>query len=318
MAETEGSENQYSFEVSYDGEGDAHSMDVLELAPALVAFGKLIRETNAQLNGQNVAVKLLVTSDFEHRCFNISFEVIQNIIHNIAAFFEKEEVKSARQILADLGIIGGAGGFGLFKLLKWKSGRPATEVRDAPAPGVVIIQLGDGNQARVRRDVFELSKNPKVRAAVEGTLAPLGTGDITKIVFKGDRSAEPEIYDANDAKDIVASFDVPAGAIPDQEQEPDTVTAWLRVYSPVYDEKADKWRFWYGDHSIYADITETTIAKDALQRGGALVNDLYKVKMQIKQHFTKGGAIRLEYKIVSVMDFRSSPQQIKFNFDEKE
>ena len=93
------------------------------------------------------------------------------------------------------------------------------------------------------------------------------------------------------------------------EEEPDTITAWLRVYSPVYDEKADKWRFWYGDHTIYADITETNIARDAIARGGAFVNDLYKVKMEVKQRFTKNGNMRLDYKIINVLDFRSALRQ---------
>lgn len=61
----------------------------------------------------------------------------------------------------------------------------------------------------------------------------------------------------------------------------------------MYDVKVQSWRFLYGDHPIYADISETTIAEDAITRGGALVNDLYKVKMEVTQHLTEGGQIRL-------------------------
>jgi hypothetical protein len=310
MADSEGGTvSRHAFQVAYDGVSDTHSMDVQELAPALIAFGRLIRETNAQLNAKKATVRVLVRSDFEHRCFNISFEVIQNIIHQIAEFFQTEEIKSARQILVDLGIIGGASGLGLFSFLKWKKGRQVSEIRDSDQQGIVIVQLGDGNTAHVSRDAIELARNSKVRSAVEGTLAPLGTNEVTKIVFKEDE-AEIAAYDESDSRDIIASFDIPEiGAAPEADEEPDTITAWLRVYSPVYDERADKWRFLYGDHAIYADITETGIARDAIARGGALVNDLYKVKMEVKQHFTKGGSMRLDYKIISVIDFRPAPQQ---------
>lgn len=297
-----------SFEVAYDGDG-THSMDVQELAPALLAFGRLVREANAELNGKRATVKVLVQSDFEHKCFNISFDVVQSILHMIAGFLKSEEVKTARQILIDLGIIGGGSGLGLFTYLKLRKGRPVTEVRDTDQQGVVIVQFGDGNSATVIRDALELSQSSRIRSAVEAVLAPLGSDGIKQVSFK-EGDAELESANESEAKEILASFDVPALASEiEEEAEPDTVTAWLRVYSPVYDEKADKWRFWYGDHPIYADITETSIARDAILRGGALINDLYKVKLQITQHLTKGGAIRPEFKILHVIDFREAPRQ---------
>ena len=158
------------------------------------------------------------------------------------------------------------------------------------------------------RDAIKLSRNPRVRSAIEAVLAPIGTDGIKRVSFK---EGDVELESANElqAKDILSSFDISTAAETEEEGEPDTVTAWLRVYSPVYDEKADKWRFWYGDHQIYADISDTTIARDAIARGGALINELYKVKLQITQHLTKGGATRPEFKILQVMDFREAPQQ---------
>jgi hypothetical protein len=141
------------FQVAYDGPTDTHSMDVEELAPALVSFGRLIREANAQLNGDKATVKVLVTSDFEHKCFNIHFELIQNILHHVATFLQSEEVKTARQILIDLGIITGGPGLGLLGYLRWKKDRKVSQVRDADSKGVVIVQMGDGNSAAL---VFDL------------------------------------------------------------------------------------------------------------------------------------------------------------------
>jgi hypothetical protein len=303
-----------TFQVAYDGPDDTHSMDVQELAPALLAFGRLVREANWQLNAKKATVKVLVTSDFEHKCFNINFEVLQTILHQLATFFQSDEVKTARQILVDLGIIGGTGGLGLFGFLKWKNGREVAEVRDAAEPGIVIVQLGDGNSAHISRGALALADNPKVRTAVEGALAPLGSDGIRKIAFR-QGAEEIASYDEADAKQIVSSFGAPETVPVLEDEVPDTLTAWLRVYSPVYDEKATKWRFYYGDHPIYADISETTIAKAAIERGGALVNDLYKVKMEVKQHVTAGGDLRPEYKIVEVLDFQPAAQQVPMRFE---
>ena len=297
------------FQVAYDGIGhDAHSMDVQELAPALMAFGRLIREANFEVNGKAAAVRVLVASDFEHKCFNISFEVVQSILHQVATFLTSEEVKSARQILVDLGIIGGSSGLGLFGYLKWKKGKTVAQLKDSDTKGIIIVQLGDGNFANVNADAIKLASNPKVRSAVEGALAPLGTDGVKKITFK-EGDAEFSTFDADEAKQMIASFDIALSAPEQPDDAPDTVTAWLRVYSPVYDEKAEKWRFYYGDHPIYADISETAIARDAIQRGGALVNDLYKVKMEIRQHLTASGNSRVDYKIVRVLDFQPAQEQ---------
>jgi len=315
MADIEGGDmSRQSFQVAYDGDIDTHAMDVQELAPALLAFGRLVREANAELNGKRATVKVLVQSDFEHKCFNINLEVIQTILDMVAGFLTSEEVKTARQILVDLGIIGGGSGLGLFGYLKLRKGRTVKEVRDTDRQGIVIVQFGDGNNATISRDALQLSKNARIRSSVEGILAPLGNDGIKRLSFK-DGDAELESANESDAKEILASFDVAmAPSEIEEEAEPDTVTAWLRVYSPVYDEKADKWRFWYGDHPIYADISDTNIAKDAIARGGSLINDLYKVKLQITQHLTKGGAIRPEFKILQVLDFREAPRQTALPF----
>ena len=78
MAEDEsGDTNRQKFQVAYVGEDpNDHTMDVEELAPALLAFGKLIRAANAELNKSRARVRVLVASDFEHKCFNINFEVV--------------------------------------------------------------------------------------------------------------------------------------------------------------------------------------------------------------------------------------------------
>lgn len=66
------------FSVAYSGKAreEDHSIDVESLAPALLAFGKLIREANSEANGKSATSKVFVISDFEHKCFNINFEVV--------------------------------------------------------------------------------------------------------------------------------------------------------------------------------------------------------------------------------------------------
>jgi hypothetical protein len=52
MPENEGGDvSRHAFQVVYDGgPASLHTMDVETLAPALLAFGRLIRESNTVLN----------------------------------------------------------------------------------------------------------------------------------------------------------------------------------------------------------------------------------------------------------------------------
>jgi hypothetical protein len=319
LPETEGGTvNRQTFQVSYESApespgANAHSMNVESLGPALVAFGRLIREANAQINGKKSTVNVLVKSDFEHKCFNITFDMVQTVLHRIATLITGDEVKNAKEILEDLGIILGAQGLGLFGYLKWKGQQTVADVRDSDEKGIVMVQLGNGNVANVSRDAVELAKNPKIRSAAESTLKPIGVDGIEAIKFVGDGGAAT--YDRHDATTIVASFDI-ADDLPITETIDDggNVIAWLRVYSPVYDNKAPKWRFIYEGKSIFADISETTIAADAIRRGGALVNDLYKVRMTVHPHTTPGGQESFDYKIIEVVDFRPANPQFPLPF----
>ena len=54
----DGEITRQAFHVAYVGESaDDHSMDVEALAPALLAFGKLVRAANREINGDRASVK---------------------------------------------------------------------------------------------------------------------------------------------------------------------------------------------------------------------------------------------------------------------
>ncbi|GJM05034.1 MAG: hypothetical protein DHS20C09_10250 [marine bacterium B5-7] len=102
------------------------------------------------------------------------------------------------------------------------------------------------------------------------------------------------------------------------EDEPQIIKAWILVYSPVYDVSAPKWRFRFGSSNENTLISETTIAKDAIRRGGAMVNDAYHVELQITQKTVNTGHITNNYKVLKVLDFRPAPKQGALIFDEED
>ena len=96
------------FSVAYDGpeKADDHTIDVDVLAPALLAFGRLIREANREVNGKAATAQVLVVSDFEHKCFNVNFDVVLSFYEQVRQLLGHQEVKDAKDILEWIGLIG--------------------------------------------------------------------------------------------------------------------------------------------------------------------------------------------------------------------
>ena len=70
---------------------DDHTIDADELGAALVGYAQIMWVANWELNKDRSAVRLLVASDFEHKCFNINFELIQTAIDTIRSFLNNKD-----------------------------------------------------------------------------------------------------------------------------------------------------------------------------------------------------------------------------------
>src|SRR5215470_20315638 len=160
------------FQVSYDGRGMSnHAMDAHLLGPALLGLGELVLEANATLNREHSKVRLLVKSDFEHKCFNIHFELVQTLYQYVKDLISDQDVKTAKEIAEWIGLVGGAAGISLLGYLRARRGqeiKKVTKFEHADGRGTVKVEFkGDGNIVIVNQNVFNLSENAKIKQSVE-------------------------------------------------------------------------------------------------------------------------------------------------------
>jgi hypothetical protein len=312
--------SKHDFSVAYDGvalvdTGD-HSIDVQALAPALLAFGRLIREANTEFNGKRSTAKVLVVSDFEHKCFNINFEVVVSLFQQIQAVLGAEPAQTAKTILEWLGLLGitggGAGTLTYLGYLKWKAGRKVSETRaisDTTRSGIVEVRIeGDGNTVQVHNHVYDLSLNPRALRATRDAFLPLGQDGFDNVKLRQGEAVIEEI-DSTQVEAIIKSCNV---GIEEAKEEPapevEVTPAWLSVYSPVFDPAAPLWRFRLGKEVIYADISETNIAQEAIARGGVGVEDAYQVRLEITTEIdSHGSKEEPQYKVLQVIRFVPAP-----------
>jgi hypothetical protein len=308
--------SKHQFSVAYDGlllaELGDHSIDVQTLAPALLAFGKLIREANAEFNGRKSTAKVRVVSDFEHKCFNINFEVIVSLFDQIKTLLGVESIKTAKEVLEWLGLLGvpavSVGGvMSYLRYLKWKNGRRVVEAKpltDIDRAGIVEVTVeGDGNSVHVHNHVYRLSENPRALTATRDAFLPLGQDGFDNVKVRQDDEVVTEI-DWPEVEAIVKSCNLGIEEAKETEPEIEVTPAWLSVYSPVFDPGAPSWRFRLGREVIYADISETNIAQEAINRGGVSIEDAYQVKLEITTEIDAHGNKKSPtYKVLEVIRF---------------
>lgn len=308
-------ETRQTFQIAYVGDNpDDHTIDADALGAALVGYAQMVRVANTELNKNRAAVKLMVASDFEHKCFNINFELIQTVLDTVRSFLDdKEAVANATTVLTKIGVIGGIAGTAVgsvFAYLKWKKGRTVESVENSGANTVIVQLHGDHNTINLDKSVYQLGENTQIAAAIRAALAPVFNNDAQSIELRRD-DAPLAVLTKQDVKEIEASLSAaPALELqpPEPDVEPKVVTATLYVYSPVFDVKAPMWRFLYRNKPIYVGISQTAIAKDAVKRGGSFKNDRYRVKMEVTAPPKPDGTPH--YEIIEVLDFTAADQQI--------
>lgn len=297
----------------YDGPALAdHSIDVSDLAPALLALADICKIANRKFNGERASVKVLVNADLDQNCFEVWLQLAQTLLEQTKSIIANDNVATAKEIFEWLGIVGAATGapLGLLKLLALLRGRKVASQQMVVHEGRDVVQIkieGDNNVVNIRPEVYQLLQDPKVVQGVQRIVKPLAQEGFESVEFDHGASAVERI-DKQEAAEILG-IDLDQPLTPQEDDLRQTVTAWIRVYSPVYEKSAKTWRFEYGDRHEYMDISSTDIAERAIERGGALVNDTYKVRLEISQTKTASGSFKNHYKVVEVLEFRPAKLQ---------
>ena len=291
-----------SFQLSYDGPAVRDgSMDVQELAPALLSLGDLVRNTNYFLNQDRAQVSVQVQSNFQRGSFEIWLVLNQVVVEHAPQVLFPGGLAEAKQLLELLfghklvsgGVIVGV--FQLYKMLKGKRPEPRS-IKQGDNSTLII------NDIRVEGRTAELYLNDGIRSRVDRVAAPLGKKGFEKLRVVRDNEVVNELL----------REDVPA-QIEDGEAELErtlvnTNEALLTVVTANFEK--GKWKFSDGTAKFNAEMNDTEF-KQRLDnhQEGFYKGDVLRVRMTITQMASPNGNLQARYSIDRVLEHRHAMRQ---------
>lgn len=295
-----------SFSLAYDGPALAEgSIDVKELAPALLSFGDLFEEANGCVTKGKARIALRIRADIQCGSFEINFEVIQSFYEHVVDMFSSPDATALATLLAFLGIHEGLGiRLGLFQLIRLVKGKLPKRTVELTQTESIRLEYDDQEPVEVKKEVFELFANVKARKAIEGMVAPLQKEGIDTLSINHEDQQSISI-----SKEESEYFKIPSASSNDRlESESER---WLQIISPSFDP-GYMWRVSESDggHSFMAKMSDErffdSIKKRDVEFG---CNDYLRVKMKMSQ-VSDGSRLKASYEIVEVLEHKPGARQM--------
>lgn len=294
-------------QIGYDGPSLAdHSMDVNDLAPALLSFAQLLKASNAVLNGERASVRVRVKAGFQPGSFSAAIAIVQSLGEHIKTFLGVESY-SALDILALIGFVQSVTGVNLVEVLRWKRGR---KVQSSETPdGMRLIVVGEGNTI-VSADsdstivippaTARLYKAPGVRRALRKVLGPLHSPGIDEFYVRRGQT-EMRIK-----RDEVVYFDPPFEVEKVLTENRSIVVVQLATVVFMGERR---WDLYDGERRFSARIQDPEFLADLAEgRISFAKGDRLRIELLMRQ-IERDGRIDVAYEVVRVLEHIPGPEQ---------
>ncbi len=264
-----------SFRIKYDGEAlSDHSIDVNELAPALMALGDLIQEANSIANHGDSSVSIKVKAT-ETGCFQIYINAIQTIDTDAVNFLTGPHCTALANLLQILGFTGLSGATVMWLIKKFRNKSP--KVKETEAGMEIETDSGKVTITKLEWDMFQ---SRKIRKAIYGILKPLEKPGVEKVEFIDVESSL--------VTTTVQKNELPIFVLPEERPEPLQELPIRETYVNVamlWFKDGHKWKFSEGESEWNAEIKDQKFLEKLLKGESSIhANDLLKVRVKQSQY----------------------------------
>ncbi len=294
--------SQTSFSIAYDGPAvESGSMDVRDLAPALLALGQLFDAANSVLNDERTTISVNVQATSQGS-FEVALDVVQGMGSQLVSIFSGETVTAALQ-LKELVLVGGSAGVGgLIWLVKTLRGHSPKEVAKTADEEVVRVTHESGTievpvallrlygDLAVRHALERLVKEPLSKEGIDAfEVREEGVSVESVSVQESDYFSKPETAD-----DIVLK---------------NKHTAAYSIVSLAFKED-NKWRLHDGSAAVSALIADDGFLRRvdsnqvAFAKGDILICEVETIQRR------DGEFLKAEHTVAKVIEHRAALRQL--------
>ena len=279
------------------------TMDVAELAPALLALSNLIGEANQILNNDGSMIEVRVSAHFERGSFEMFLELSRTLAQQIKLFFSEENY-SLNDVLTALGLGSTLSGINVLELYRWLKGKQPQKVERVDDSKVRVFFEEESREISI--GAWRLYRSEKTKKQIAGVVQPLKKEGVDAVEF---RDAENKNVVEKITDDEVEYFSTPA-----QEEELQEFVSsqqlMLRIVNISF-ERGLKWRFDDGNEKFYADVKDENFLS-AIEAGRIFFGcgDGIVAEVETKQQHVKGELRKSTKSIIKVLEINKRAEQI--------
>jgi hypothetical protein len=300
------------FTVAYNGPAlKDGSMDVRELAPALLALGDLISETNRIINDDTSKIQVRIKADFQVGSFEINIEIFRTLAEQIGIFIgQHTDVKNLLETLGLISSISGITVLGLFKIIK---GRKIAKAKLRDDHRIEIHYTDNSETTIVEQNVYNVFVSLKVQDSVQDLLKPLQSDGVTEF-FTFDN---PEQRAVHVTQDEVQYYTTPPHREEDQNNK--TVTTHEGAYKVItsHFEGNYKWRITNGEDRLTAYLKDEKFLEKIAQNEVSIAKeDVFTLLIKTTRWTDSTGEPKAENEIIEVKKQIKRPNQMQIPFED--
>lgn len=295
--------SEANFRITYDGEALRDgSMDVRDLAPALIAAADLVREANRVLNGDRTSVRVVVKSDFRRGSFGIDLTVVQSAWDQAKQILLGSDLKAASELLRLVGL--GGTSWGVIQIIRWLRGRRPERTTPVNVD-TIRIELGQ-ETLDVARDVVLLFNDPRVRDEASKIVQPLARDGIESLSF-GEHPDPSNIILKGDVSHFAVA---PAVSAVEESVSDSTSEAVMEIVTASFQEDR-VWVLSDGTNKFNVRMEDERFLSDVQSRRHTFgKGDALRVRMRSTATRKPTGGIKTTYVATEVIEVLRSPQML--------
>lgn len=291
--------------VAYTGEAvNDGTMNVNELAPALLALSNLIGEANSILNDDTSTVEVRVSAHFERGSFEMEFELVRTLAQQIKLLFGETNY-SLFDVLTAIGLIATLSGCNVLEMYRFLKGNQPDKVEKVNNNTVRVLFKEESHEMSV--GTWRLFRSEKIKKYVSGIVQPLKKDGVDAVEF---RDAENKKVAEKITENEVEYFSVHA-----QNEEVQEFVSEQQLMLKILNvsfERGLKWRFDDGDAKFYAEIKDEKFL-NAIENGRISFGsgDGIVATVETRQQHVRGEITKTTKSVTKVLRINRRAEQIE-------